>query len=136
HPPSAPLFPYTTLFRSLVHRVVQAAPLGADTIVLHERPADGLRDRDDFLLQERRRAERGAPRNLVGQSPEEREDRRHLGDGRDALVGLARVTKVVTDPAKELVVVRRAAHAAVEVAEILDEQVARAVLADLEVFAA
>src|SRR5436309_2256394 len=53
-----------------------------------------------------------------------------------APLGRARVPKVVTDPAKELVVVRRAAHAAVEVAEILDEQVARAVLADLEVFAA
>src|SRR5207244_654622 len=124
------------LLDRLVYRVVHAAPLGADPVVLDVGPTDGLRDLDNFLFEERRRAERGAPRDFVSQPAEERDDRRHLRDGRDPLVRLARVAEVVADPAKELVVVRRAAHPAVEVGEFLDEQVARAVLADLEVLAA
>src|SRR5438034_791960 len=55
------------LLDRLVHRVVHAAPLGADPVVLDEGPTDGLRDLDNFLFEERRRAERGAPRDFVSQ---------------------------------------------------------------------
>ena len=69
----------------------------------------------------------------MGESPEEVDDHRHLGGGHDGPVRVARVAEVVADPAKQLVVIGRPAHAAAEVSEVLDEQVARTVLANLEV---
>ena len=67
---------------------------------------------------------------------EEGDDRRHLRNGHDAVVRVARVAEVVTDSPEQLVVIGRRAHAAAQVAEVLDQQVAGAVLADLEVVAA
>src|SRR5260370_30794344 len=77
-----------------------------------------------------------APGQLVRQSPEERDDGRHLRNGHDARVLVARVPEIVADATEQLVVIGRAAHPPLEAPEVLDEQVSRAVLADLEVLAA
>ncbi len=104
--------------------------------MLDERAADGLGDLDDLFFQERRRAQRGAPRHLVGEPPEEIDDRRHLGDGDDRVVGPARIAEVVADPPEHLVMIGRATDPTLEVAEVLDQQMARAVLATLQVITA
>ena len=124
------------LLDRFVHGVVLAAPLRADSVVLHERPSDRPGDLDHFLLQERRRAQRGAPRPLVGQLPEEAHDRRHLGYGDDTIVRVPRVAQVVADPTEELVVIGGRADLTAQEAEVLDQKVARAVLANLEILAA
>src|SRR5207249_8274398 len=67
---------------------------------------------------------------------EEGDDRRHLRNGHDAVVRVARVAEVVADSPEQLVVIGRRADAAAQVAEVFDQQVAGAVLADLEVVAA
>src|SRR2546426_6663379 len=121
------------LLDCLVHRVVLAAPLGTYPVVLDEGATDGAGDLDHFLLQQGRRAEGGAPRPLMRELLEERDDRRHLGKGKNAVVRVARVTEVVADPPEELVVVRGGPYPTVQVAEVFDQQVARAVLANLEV---
>ena len=58
------------------------------------------------------------------------------GTGDDAIVRVARVAEVVADPPEQLVVIGRGAHPALQIAQILDQQVARAVLANLEVVTA
>src|SRR2546425_6199139 len=124
------------LLDRLVDRVVLAAPLRTHAVMLDEGTTDGPGDLDHLFFQQRRGAERGAPRPLVGQLAEEGDDHRHLGNGHDTIVRVARVTEIVADSPEELVVIGRGAHAAVQVAEILDQQMARAVLASLEVVAA
>ena len=49
---------------------------------------------------------------------------------------LEKALEIVADATEQLVVIGRAAHPPLEVPEVLDEQVSRAVLADLEVLAA
>src|SRR5260370_1344183 len=66
------------LLDRLVHGVVLAAPLRAHAVVLDEGPADGLRDLDHLLLEQRRRAEGRAPGQLVAEPPHEVDDRGHL----------------------------------------------------------
>src|SRR4029453_9854167 len=124
------------LLDGLVGGVVLAAPLRPDAVVLDEGAPHGPRDLDHFFLEERRRAECRAPRPHVGQLPEEGDDRRHLRDRPDAVVRVARVAEVVADTPEQLVVIGRGAHAAIQIAEVLDQQVAGTVLAHLEVVAA
>src|SRR5262245_30427562 len=128
--------PRFLLLDRLVNGVVLAAPLRAHAIVLDERTADGAGDLDDLFLQQRRRAERGAPRPLVGQLLEEGDDRRHLGHGDDAIVRLARIAEIVANPTEELVVVRGRADLAAQEAEVLDQEMTRAVLVPPHLLAA
>src|SRR5439155_322592 len=115
---------------------VQAAPVRTTAVVLDQRPTHGARDLHHLGFEERRRAEGSAPRDLVGEAAEEVQDSRHPGDGDDAVVGLARIAQIVADPAKQFVVVRGAAHLPAKIPEVLDEQVAGAVLANLEIITA
>src|SRR4030095_3468030 len=120
----------------LVYSVVGPAPLRPDPVVLDEGLPHRTRDLHDLLLEERGRAEGRAPRDLVGEAVEKLADGRHLGHRADRVVNLAAIAQVVADAPVELVVVRGAAHLALEVAEILHEKVPGAVLADLEILAA
>ena len=72
----------------------------------------------------------------MGQTREEPDDGGHLGHGREGVVGVPRVAEVIADPMEELVVVRGALDAALEIPQVLDEQVTGEVLANLEVLAA
>src|SRR4029450_2764802 len=61
---------------------------------------------------------------------------RHLGHGGDAVVCVPRVAEIIPDPTEQLVVIRRGADLAAQVAKVLDQEMPSAVLADLEVVAA
>src|SRR5205807_9616779 len=91
------------LLDGLVHRVVGGAPLRSYAVMLHERLAHGTSDLYHLLLEERGRAQRRAPGHLVRQSPEERDDGRHLRDGHDAGVVVARVAQSSGDATERLV---------------------------------
>src|SRR5262249_53128498 len=122
-------------FDFLVYQIVHGAPVGATAVVLDQRATDGLRHLDHLGLDERRGAEGRAPRDLVGQPTEEGEDGVHLGNRRDRVPGIARETHVVADALVQLNVIGRAADLSPEIAKVLDEQVARAVLPYLQLVA-
>src|SRR5262249_40846774 len=118
-----------------VDSVIHRAPFRPAAVVLDEGAADGPRDLDDLGLEERRRAQRRAPRNLMGQASEESEDGSHCRHGNEAVVDLARITHVVADSTEEFVVIGRPTDLPTKISKILDEQMARAVLPDLEIVA-
>ena len=124
------------LLDGLVGRVVQPAPFRPDAVVREQGLPHRLGDLHHLLLEQRGGAERGMPRGLSAEAAEEGEDGRHLGHRLEGGVRLARIAEVVADAPVHLVVIRRAAHPALEIAEILHQQVAGAVLPDLEIVAA
>ena len=125
------------LLDQLVHGVVHRAPLRPRAVVLRRapcRPCARSPRPPPRAARSRRATRTTAPRGRAG--GRSRRCAAISGTISSRSYTVARVAEVVADPAVELVVIGRAAHLALEVAEVLHEQVPRAVLADLQIVAA
>src|SRR5262249_52348338 len=81
-------------------------------------------------------AERGVPGHAMGKVAAVLDDGRGLGHGTETVVHVTPVAQVVAHSLVELDVIGRAADPATEIAEILDEEVLRARLPDLQLVTA